>query len=261
MVNVHFALKDYPGMVAAATAGAERHAGGGFADSFKYMAALGYFWQGAFDKALDVAKGFDDLAAIHAELELANSQYLSLLPLRDMARREVQQHQHQEQLRQLLRSNVGEGGITLFDAKGRTGRGLRRHTIPLITAAREALQTLLSLNPGEFPFSIDGGHTPLSAKTISDWAKGAAAGLQWTPTDKPVGAFQAKRIRSGVETALASLGVSQEIRGHLLSHGVTGVQSASYDGHDYAPQKLEALETLYSFLTGPGSGARPTSTP
>jgi hypothetical protein len=48
---------------------------------------------------------------------------------------------------------------------------------------------------------------------------------------------------------LASLRVSQEIRGHLLSHGVTGVQAASYDGHDYAPQKLEALETLHRFLT------------
>ncbi|MEY3521339.1 MAG: hypothetical protein RLZZ177_2054 [Pseudomonadota bacterium] len=48
---------------------------------------------------------------------------------------------------------------------------------------------------------------------------------------------------------LASLPVSQEIRGHLLSHGVTGVQVASYDGHDYAPQKLEALDTLQRFLT------------
>jgi hypothetical protein len=27
------------------------------------------------------------------------------------------------------------------------------------------------------------------------------------------------------------------------------VQAASYDGHDYAPQKLEALETLQRFLT------------
>jgi hypothetical protein len=27
------------------------------------------------------------------------------------------------------------------------------------------------------------------------------------------------------------------------------VQAASYDGHDYAPQKLEALETLHRFLT------------
>lgn len=54
---------------------------------------------------------------------------------------------------------------------------------------------------------------------------------------------------SSVETALASLRVSQETRGHLLSHGVTGVQATNYDGHDYAPQKLEALETLHRLLT------------
>jgi hypothetical protein len=39
------------------------------------------------------------------------------------------------------------------------------------------------------------------------------------------------------------------IRGHLLSHGVSGVQAASYDGHDDAPQKLQTLEKLYRFLT------------
>jgi len=55
LVNVFFTLKDYPAMVRAATAGAERHSSGPFADSFKYMAALGYFWQGAFDKALAAA--------------------------------------------------------------------------------------------------------------------------------------------------------------------------------------------------------------
>jgi integrase len=154
-----------------------------------------------------------------------------------------------EQLRQLVRSNVGEGAITLLDAKGRTGRGARPHTIPLLPAAREDLNTLLALNPGEFPLSVDGGASPVSAKAIADWAKDAAAGLEWVPTDKPVGQFQAKRIRSGVETALASLRVSLETRGHLLSHGVTGVQAASYDGHDYAPQKLEALETLHRFLS------------
>ncbi len=55
LVNVFFTLKNYPGMVSAATAGAEHHTSGRFADSFKYMAALGYFWQGAFDKALAAA--------------------------------------------------------------------------------------------------------------------------------------------------------------------------------------------------------------
>ena len=154
-----------------------------------------------------------------------------------------------EQLRQLVRSNVGEGAITLLDAKGRTGRGARLHSIPLLPAAREALDDLLALNSGEFPLSVDGGKSPVSAKAIADWAKDAAVGLEWLPTDKPVGQFQAKRVRSGVETALASLRVSQETRGHLLSHGVTGVQAASYNGHDYAPQKREALETLHRFLT------------
>lgn len=154
-----------------------------------------------------------------------------------------------EQLRQLARSSVGKGAITLLDAKGRTGRGARLHTIPLLPNAREALDVLLALNPGEFPLSVDGGESPVSAKAIADWAKDAVAGVDWLPADIPVGKFQAKRIRSGVETALASLRVSKETRGHLLSHGVTGVQAASYDGHDYAPQKREALETLHRFLT------------
>ncbi|HEX2748033.1 MAG TPA: MG2 domain-containing protein, partial [Verrucomicrobiales bacterium] len=55
MVNVFFSLKDYAGVVQAATAGAERYAGSTFADSFRYMAALGHFWLGAFDKALAAA--------------------------------------------------------------------------------------------------------------------------------------------------------------------------------------------------------------
>jgi len=89
----------------------------------------------------------------------------------------------------------------------------------------------------------------VNAKAVADWAKDTAAGKEWVPTDKPVGQFQAKRIRSGVETALASLRVSQENRGHLMRHGVTGMQAASYDGHAYAPQKLEALDKLQRFLT------------
>lgn len=46
----------------------------------------------AYDDALQVAASFDELATIHAELELANRQYLALLPLRDMAQQERQLH-------------------------------------------------------------------------------------------------------------------------------------------------------------------------
>lgn len=43
--------------------------------------------QAAFDDALEVANGFEELTSIHTELELAQSQFVALLPLRDMARR------------------------------------------------------------------------------------------------------------------------------------------------------------------------------
>ena len=53
-----------------------------------------------------------------------------------------------------------------------------------------------------------------------------------------------KRIRSGVETLLAARGVNREVRGHLQSHGLTGVQARHYDGHDYLAQKRQALAVL-----------------
>ncbi len=55
----------------------------------------------AFDDALKVAASFDELAAIHAELELANRQYLALLPLRELAVQEEAAHQRLQDLRLL----------------------------------------------------------------------------------------------------------------------------------------------------------------
>lgn len=140
--------------------------------------------------------------------------------------------------------------FTLLDAKGRAGRGASPHTVPLTAAARAAMAELLALNAGgDFPLSVTGGKTAISAKAFAEWAKAAASGIEWQGLGEPVGQFQAKRLRSWVETALASLRVSQEIRGHLRSHGVKGVQAASYDGHDCEPEKLEALDTLHRHLT------------
>jgi hypothetical protein len=79
----------------------------------------------------------------------------------------------------------------------------------------------------------------MTANAISKWAKAAG---------KDIDGFKPKRIRSGVETALARLKISKDTRGHLLSHGVAGVQNASYDGHDYMDVKLEGLESLHRFL-------------
>jgi hypothetical protein len=47
-------------------------------------------------------------------------------------------------------------------------------------------------------------------------------------------------------------GVSREIRGQLQSHGLTGVQARHYDGHDYMPEKLQALELLFAVINRSG---------
>jgi hypothetical protein len=45
-----------------------------------------------------------------------------------------------------------------------------------------------------------------------------------------------------------------DVRGRLQSHGVSGVQSRHYDGHDYLPEKRKALTILYQVLqSGPAN--------
>jgi integrase len=143
-----------------------------------------------------------------------------------------------EQLVNLCTENISRDSFLLHDGKGRPGRPARPHTVPLIKAARKALT---ECHPtGKFALSTDGGETHVCATTLSAWATEAA--------QNDIKDFQAKRIRSGVETLLASAGVSQDIRGRLQSHGIGGVQTRHYDGHDYLPEKQSALEALFRLL-------------
>lgn len=142
-----------------------------------------------------------------------------------------------EQLVKLHTVEVGAGAIVLYDGKGRPGKAARPHTVPLVPLAAAAL---LQCKPqGTYAISTDGGVTHLAATSMSRWATQAAANIP---------DFQTKRIRSGVETLLASARISSEIRGRLQSHGISGVQARHYDGHDYMDEKRHALETLFAQL-------------
>ena len=143
------------------------------------------------------------------------------------------------QLVRLKCSDIQPDSIVLTDGKGRPGKPARPHAVPLVPAARLALEALSPA--GEWAISTDGGITHLAPTTLSNWAV-EAVGDQ-------IEAFNTKRIRSGVETLLASVRVSSETRGRLQSHGIMGVQARHYDGHDYMAEKLEAVETLYRLLT------------
>lgn len=148
-----------------------------------------------------------------------------------------------EQLVNLTTSNVTADTITLLDGKGRPGKAPRPHTVPLIPLAATAL---LACNPqGIYALSTDNGVTHLAATTLSNWAVDAAVNIP---------GFATKRIRSGVETLLASARISTEIRGRLQSHGITGVQARHYDGHDYMDEKRHALDTLFNLLEAQEAG-------
>jgi len=139
-----------------------------------------------------------------------------------------------EQFVRLKWADVSDDALTIFDSKGRPGQGPRAHQIPLVKQARADLALLK--RAGEFAISTTSGKKAISVRTLAGWAHDVVGDT--------IKGFQLKRIRSGVETLLASNGVSREIRGHLQSHGLTGVQARHYDGHDYMPEKRQAIEVL-----------------
>lgn len=143
------------------------------------------------------------------------------------------------QLLRLTNADIHSDHIVLHDPKGRTGQRARSHVVPLTSVARLALEQCRA--SGEFAFTSDGGKTHITGTTLSSWAQAAAkeAGL----ID-----FQAKQIRSGVETLLASASVSSDIRGRLQSHGISGIQNRHYNAYEYLPEKLQALEKLIELL-------------
>lgn len=144
--------------------------------------------------------------------------------------------QRLDQLVKVKRASLRDDCITLVDAKGRPGKPPRQHLVPLVGMALTDAQTLAADGSGEWLLSTDHGKTHMAATTLAGWAK-AVVGNQ-------IEDFQAKRVRSGVETLLAASSVSREDRGHLQSHGVQGVQAAHYDAHDYLPEKKKALKKL-----------------
>ncbi len=159
-----------------------------------------------------------------------------------------------EQLVRLATRDIARDytACTIIDSKGRPGKAPRNHVVPLTAAAQAALRACTPT--GEYALSTDGGITHVTATTLSKWAVGVVGAVEASDGNatetviESIPDFQTKRIRSGVETLLSKAGASLEVRGHLQSHGISGVQKRHYDGNDFLPEKLAALETLYRTL-------------
>ncbi|MCD9086239.1 tyrosine-type recombinase/integrase [Stenotrophomonas sp. SY1] len=138
--------------------------------------------------------------------------------------------------------------VRILDIKGRRRHG-RAHVVPLIKQAEDALATMRGERAGEFLFTISDGVDAATYdvfrgaldRVVADMAAAEELeGRAFTPGD----------LRRTVETRLAALGYSEEVRGHLQSHGLSGVQKRHYNKYEYDTEKRAAINALYGLLTG-----------
>lgn len=164
-----------------------------------------------------------------------------------------------QRLTQLLRARVNdfdpiEGTLRLWDGKGKR-QAPREHVIPLAPLGVELCQSLMSeaLNQA---VKISNSSGKIITNPSLYLSKNGATMAATTPgkrvveiaTSIEVEAFDLRDIRRTVETMLAGLGVSRDIRAQLLSHGLSGVQNQHYDRHQYMDEKRDALITWEQHL-------------
>jgi integrase len=152
-----------------------------------------------------------------------------------------------QRIRQLLRLEHPEIDIpactvTLYDTKGRRTEP-RVHIVPLVPQALAIAERLVSVARRMGKPGVWGR---LYATTLTH-AVGRirdamlAAGEAREP-------FQLRDVRRSCETLMASMGISETVRGHVQSHGLGGVQNRHYDMHKYLKEKRLALLKLSKLL-------------
>ncbi len=142
-------------------------------------------------------------------------------------------------------SEIDDDGIVMRDIKG---KGIpRQHYIPLTPRIRTVMKPLFDIRLSE-----DG---PIA---VTDKLAGegylikiySEAGTELSKANKTRN-FSWKNIRVSTETLMAGLGVSEEVRAHVLSHGRRkGVQAKHYDRNAYHREKTEALTMWGEYLDG-----------
>lgn len=171
--------------------------------------------------------------------------------------------QRLSQIKRLTRTgyNADDRTVELLDGKGRGAA--RVHLLPVSGQVIEQLQTMEQLNAKEYLFSTTNGQKEIDLTTlsvlVSTIAQAYAKERQKKHPDQPaIVPYTARDIRRSVETRMAALGISKEIRAQVLSHGrQSGVQAKHYDKYSYLPEKTAALAKWEAHLQEVFSGAAP----
>ncbi|MBF6022808.1 integrase family protein [Lysobacter niastensis] len=165
-----------------------------------------------------------------------------------------------QRMEQLSRLDVRDwdhdaNAITLMDTKGRR-RKARTHVVPLLPDAITALEDMRTDEPaGPHLFSVSAGARAAVPHTLAAAMRDVSELL----LDKELVSMPITpgTIRRTVETRLAAAKVSKDVRAHLQSHGLGGVQDRHYDRHSYLDEKRDALQVLRDMLDKPNGKVVP----
>ena len=178
-----------------------------------------------------------------------------------------------QRIAQLLRARINdyhtaERTLRLWDGKGKRSEP-REHLLPLGPNAAVLVEALIARarrkvneqaahdgaepDPNPLLFVSVGG-VGVVASTPGKRVAQIAAEMKCEP-------FDLRDIRRTVETMLAALKVSRDVRAQLLSHGLSGVQNLHYDRHSYMDEKRAALLVWERHLGTIADGAVMSSFP
>lgn len=138
--------------------------------------------------------------------------------------------------------------ITLLDSKGRRSTP-RVHVLPLAARCRAETEVQLRLAAdvgSRFLFSGQRADQPLRGDRVSKAVRKISKKLcSASPGMQP---FQYRDLRRTTESHMSALRIAKEVRAHILSHGLSGVQTRHYERHDYMEEKRDALAQWEKYL-------------
>jgi integrase len=134
----------------------------------------------------------------------------------------------------------------------------REMEVPLSSLALEILDTLPRFTEGDFVFTTTSGESPVAGFSTSKRRtdtlilkaarEQAEANGQDPELVKPVPPWRTHDLRRTARTGLAELGVPQIVAEKVLNHAERNMLVKTYDRHEYAAEKREALERWSSRL-------------
>jgi integrase len=148
------------------------------------------------------------------------------------------------QLLRTRREDLVDGGVMLYDRKGRRAVP-RPHLVPIIDPARRALEEIP--DGGPYLLKLSSGAAAPHHTTLYRHLQSVAEGLENEGVAR--GGINFAAIRRTIETQLAAAAVPAIVRAHLQSHGLDGIQARHYDRYSYLEEKQAALKALYRLIT------------